>query len=202
MARISTIIFDNGLNSQNQDYLPNRFILQKEIIEQLVTNLLEADTESLVGLIPLAQKSPNDILTPTRVRQSLSSFAYQQDLHIGVDHILALFQSDRSLHMSHYTDKTLYIFMSTPIKDSDDFFINLLSMATKGIKIKAICFGDAIEFGECLKKETAFDEYLQTLIVAPEEDFNNKVNEFLTNGSTELMDPDIEEAIRRSMIEK
>jgi len=202
MPRTSIVVFDNALNSQNQDYLPSRFILQKEVIEQLITNLLEGDNESLIGLVPLAQKSANDVLTPTRLRHLLSSFAYQQDLYKNPDHLLALFQSDRSLHISQLSDKTLYIFLSTPVEKSDDVFINLLSMASKGIKVKAVCFGDAVEFGNCLQKESGFSNYIQTLIVHPEDDFNTSVLEFLLDGDSKYADEDLEEAIRRSMVEK
>lgn len=200
MPKISVVIFDNALNSQNQDYLPSRYLLQREVIEPLITKEIDANYENLIGLIPLAQKEENDIITPTHSRTHLSTFSYQADLYENPNHALAVFQADRSLYASDVSEKALYLFFCSPISESDDIFISLLSLASKGIVIKAVCFADAIEFGECLAQESTFDN-LNVLIVYPDEDFNQKVTSFLDDGNT-VVDPELQEAIRRSLIEK
>lgn len=201
MPEVAAVIFDNALNSQNQDYLPNRYILQKEVIDKLITKILESDEESLIGLIPIAQRENNDILTPSRVRQHLTTFIHQQDLCGRPNHLLALFQADHSLYISELSDKSLFVFLSSPIERSDELFANLLSVASKGVIIKAVCFADAIEFGNCLRGESSFDN-LKVLIVGPEEDLNSKAFDFFSGGSAKYADPDLEEAIRRSLVEK
>lgn len=201
MPEITAVIFDNALNSQNQDYLPNRYILQKEVIDRLITKVLESDEESLIGLIPIAQRENNDILTPSRVRQHLTTFIHRQDLCNRPNHLLALFQADHSLYISELSEKTLFVFLSSPIESSDELFANLLSVASKGVTIKAVCFADAIEFGNCLRNESSFDN-LRVLIVSPEEDFSSKVFDFFSGGGAKYVDPDLEEAIRRSLVEK
>lgn len=201
MPEVTAIIFDNALNSQNQDYLPNRYILQKEIIDSLITKVLESDEESLIGLIPIAQKENNDILTPSRVRQHLTTFIHQQDLCEMPNHLLAMFQADHSLYISELSEKTLFIFLCSPIERSDELFAGLLSIASKGIGIRVVCFADAIEFGHCLQRESSFDN-LKILIVNPEEDFNARVFSFFSGSNAKYADPDLEEAIRRSLMEK
>lgn len=201
MPKIAAVIFDNALNSQNQDYLPNRFIIQKEVIENLVSGMLNTDEESLIGLIPLAQKEKNDILTPTREKNLLSTFSFHQDLWHNQDHAQALFQADRSIYISEISEKIIYIFLASPIKNSDEFFISLLSLASRGIILKIVCFGDAIEFGNCLISESGF-ENMTVLVVEKDEDFYTKAIDFFASGGNIFYDADLEEAIKRSMVEK
>lgn len=202
MPQISTMIFDNALNSQNQDYLPSRYVLQKEIIDSLITQILDSDSQSLIGLIPIAQKDNNDILTPTRVRQHLSTFLHQRDLHDAPNHNLALFQADQSLNISELSDKIIFMLLGSPVQNSDEFLANIYNVATQGIIINVVCFGEAREFGTYLKEGTTF-ENLHVLLLSPEDNFNQDVLNFFANdGRGGYIDRDLEEAIKRSMVEK
>lgn len=202
MPEVATIIFDNSLASQNQDYLPSRYVLQKEVIDSLITRILENDSQSLIGLIPLSQKDRNDLITPTNSRKHLTTFLLQRDLFHGTNRKLSLFQADHSLRLSEYSEKTLYFFMSTEIENSDQFLIDLYEMAARGIIIKLVCFGETIDFGKVIIDQNAGFENLSVLVIGPEEDFNSRVNNFLISGNQKYIDPDLEEAIRRSLLEK
>lgn len=201
MPEVATIIFDNSLNSQNQDYLPSRYVLQKEVIDSLITRIFENDSQSLIGLIPLSQKDQNDIITPTNSRKHLTTFLLQRDLFYGENRALTVFQAERSLANSELSEKTLYFFMATAIQNADEFFVEICRLAANGTIIKIVCFAEAREFGMAIAAEEAF-ENLQVVIVNPEDDFNSKVNDFFVSGNTKYSDPDIDEAIRRSLIEK
>lgn len=201
MPEIATIVFDNSLNSQNQDYLPSRYVLQKEVIDFLITRILENDSQSLIGLIPLSQKDQNDIITPTNSRKHLTTFLLKRDLFSGINRHLCLFQADRSLKISEYSEKTLYMFMGTQVEDSDQFLVDIYGLAAKGLIIKMVCFAEAREFGQIMIDDAPF-ENLTVLIVNPDEDFNFKVNDFFVSNNQKYSDPDIEEAMRRSMLEK
>lgn len=202
MPEVVTIIFDNSLASQNQDYLPSRYVLQKEVIDSLITRIFENDSQSLIGLIPLSQKDRNDIITPTNSRKHLTTFLLQRDLFHGTNRRLCLFQADHSLKLSEFSEKTLYFFMGTEIENSDQFLIDLYEMAARGSIIKLICFGETKDFGKLIADQNAGFENLSVLIVNPDDDFNFKVNSFLISGNQKYIDPDIEEAIRRSLLEK
>ncbi|ELA42688.1 uncharacterized protein VICG_00003 [Vittaforma corneae ATCC 50505] len=202
MPHIATVIFDNTLNSQNQDYLPSRYVLQKEVIDTLITNTFESDAQSLIGLIPIAQMDNNDILTPTLVRSYLSTFLHQRDLYHTLNHNLALYQAEQSLESSEFSEKIVFMIFGSPIPDSDQFMVNIYGLATKGFTIRVVCFADAYEFGTYLRQGSSFDN-LNVLTIHPDEDFSSKVLDFFADASGHhYVDQDLEEAIRRSMVEK
>lgn len=197
MPEITVIMFDNALSSQNQDYLPSRIVLQKEIIDSIITRSLEADAESLVGLIPFAQKSNNNILTPTKTRPYLTTFLHKIDLHPKINYYSSLYQADLSLHVTELSSKNLVIFFSSPLQNEEEILSNLYTIASKGIIIKVVCFGDAIDLGNMLKKEIDFENF-GCLCLDTDDNFNENVLSFL-GGSMNVSDPELEEAIRRSL---
>lgn len=197
MPGVTVVFFDNALNSQNQDYLPSRIILQKEIIDTVITRILESDIESLIGLIPLGQRMSNDILTPTKTRPYLSTFLHQTSLCPPTSRFTCLFQADQSLHVSDLSTKGLIAFFCSPIDDVEELLSGLYTIASKGITIKAVCFGDAIDLGGMLQKEIDLPNF-ECLILDSDADFNDKVLNFL-GGSMPENDPELEEAIIRSL---
>lgn len=197
MPEITVIMFDNGLSSQNQDYLPSRIILQKEIIDSIVTRSLEADAESLVGLIPFAQRSNNSILTPTKIRPYISTFLNRTDLCPATSYYSSFYQADLSFNATELSSKNLIIFFSSPVEREDEILSNLYTIASKGIAVKAICFGDAVGLGAMLKKEMDFDNF-GCLCLDTDSNFNDSVLSFLGT-SINVSDPELEEAIRRSL---
>lgn len=202
MPQVATIIFDNAINSQNQDYLPSRYVLQKEVIDILITNVLENDVQSLIGLIPIAQKDNNDILTPTNVREHLTTFLYQRDLHIQSSHLLALFQADQSLQISDISNKSILMFLGSPIENIDEMLAGIYNIAAKGTLIKVVCFAEAREFGKYLEEGAVF-ENIHVLFIDPRDDFNQTaLTFFMSSNDAGYVDNDLEEAIRRSLVEK
>jgi 26S proteasome regulatory subunit N10 len=200
MPEITTIIFDNALNSQNQDYLPSRIILQKEVIDSVITRVLESDPESLVGLIPLCQIENNDILTPTKSRPHLSTFLHEKDLHHNIQHVLSLYHADQSLYVSDLSNKTLILFLCTPVKEFEEVFSDIYNIASKGVVVKVVCFGDAMDMGVFMKDQIDIANFT-CCVVDTSEDFVTKVQGFL-GADLYNVDPELEEAIRRSMREQ
>lgn len=201
MPEVATIIFDNSLVSQNQDYLPSRYVLQKEVIDRLITKIMENDTQSLIGLIPLAQKDPNDILTPTNNRKHLLTFMHKRDLYSKLDLSLALYQAEMSIHRSEYSEKTIFMLLGSPLPDFDEFLADIYNVASKGIIIKIACFGEARDVSGFLQENSSFSN-LSVIDVHEDDDFNFKVDDFFTSSSQKYMDPELEEAIKRSLLEK
>ena len=193
-------MYDNALSSQNQDYLPSRFILQKEIIDRVITEILEDNRESLIGLVPLAQELENDILTPTKNRPYLSKFLYESDLMHNTNHSLCLYQVDQSLRVSELTDKCIIIFLSTEVPDVDELLSDLYALASRGIMIYVVCFGDCIALSPLLKSSIDLENF-HCICLENDDDFNEKVMQSI-GGSPEPTDPELEEAIRRSLQEK
>lgn len=190
-------MLDNAFNSQNQDYLPSRFMLQKEISDVVITRTLEADAESLIGLIPFAQDSGCNILTPTKTRPFLSTFLHKSDLAANVNYYSALYKADLSLHVTDLSTKNLVIFFSSPVSNEDEILSSLYTIASKGIIVKVVCFGDALGLGSVLKKAIEFNNF-SCLSLSSDVNFNDNVLSFLGT-SMNIYDPDLEEAIKRSL---
>lgn len=197
MPEVAVVFLDNALNSQNQDYLPSRFILQKEIIDTIITAILERDPESLIGLIPLAQNGQNDILTPTKNRPYLSTYLHKSDLQDSLNHTLSLYLAKQSFSTTELSTKTLVIFLCTPVENVEELMAELFDFANKDITIKLVCFGDCVELGYLLQQEIDTSNF-SCLVLDSDNMFNDKVLSFL--GSAEIeQDPELEEAIRRSL---
>ncbi|KAI5150239.1 26S proteasome regulatory subunit N10 [Enteropsectra breve] len=197
MGDISVIVYDNALSSQNQDYFPSRYLIQHEVIDVLITNILESNLENKIGLIPLAQSEQNEILTPTKTRAHLSSFLLSGDMHAETNHKIALFQAEQSLHVDSNPNKQLTVFFSSKMENMDEVMAQLYSISCRVNSIKVVCFGDAYEFG-CALQEQLDNPCLQCISIAKDVDFNAKALEFLGSSFGDA-DPELEEAIRRSL---
>jgi len=166
-----------------------------DIADALITRTFEADTESIIGVIPLAQEIGNNILTPTKIRPYLSEFLSK--LGLAATAGAALYQADLCLHIREYSSKNLVIFLASPVSNDDEVLSSLYVIASKGITVKVICFGDALKFGATLKREIDFENF-SCLCLEPTCSFDESVLSFLGT-SMNIYDPELEEAIRRSL---
>lgn len=200
MPCVSVFVLDNGLSSQNQDYLPNRFVAQKEAVREMVSKILGNDPESLVGIIPLSRKEKNYILTPTKSRKYLNNYLHSIVLLKDQDYYPSFFQAERSLSISQFSTLNLYVFLSSPVECVEEVLGSLYSIAAKGINIRVICFGDCIEIADILEKGILFTNF-KCRVIRPEEDFNSASVSFF-NSDNSAEDAYMEECLRRSLIEK
>lgn len=200
MPSVSVFIIDNCLSSQNQDYLPDRYILQKDYVMSMSSKIWDNDRESLVGLIPIARRVKNNILTPTKVQKHFNTFLHNTIMVEEECHYSAFFQAEKSLCLSQLSQKYMYLFLSSPIKYIEELLSKLYSIAAKGICIKVVCFGDCIEIAQILKDGINFDNF-DCLVVenVNYESFNQKVSKFFDKDAFEIVDPYMEEGLKRSM---
>ncbi|KAI4290901.1 26S proteasome regulatory subunit N10 [Pancytospora philotis] len=197
MASVTVMMLDNTFCSQNQDYLPSRFALQTEAARLVVLRVMEADHENLLGIIPLAQGASKALLTPTKTKAFVREFIDKLDLEPTVMCGTALRQIDLALQHPNLTTRNLIIFLSSPDVSGEELLSNLFMMASKGVGIKVVCFGDALEMGAILKKEIDLSDF-SCLCLDNDDNFIDRVMEFL-GASMDINDPELEEAIRRSL---
>ena len=171
------------------------------MIDALIIRILENDSQSQVGLIPLAQKNKNDLITPTNSREHLASYLMNKDMHFAVNTELCMFQADLSLQNTELSERTIYLLLGSPLKNSDQLLADIYGLAARGIVIKLVCFAETIEFGKLVKEGDVF-ENIHVLIIGIDDDFNEEAKNFFVSGNSNYLDPDIEEAIKRSLIEK
>lgn len=199
MAEIIAIIFDNNIYSQNQDFLPNRYFIQRNVIISIINKIFDVQTESKIGLFPICQEIKNKIITPTDNKQQLMNFIYNCDLCKNENLFLAFFQADQALQLTELTSKKLIIFLSSPITNFGHMIYILSNVAQKNIEMKIICFGDAIHFGNMASQELQMDN-IQFLIITSSNYIEDKIYDFLTDN--EYDDPELREALQKSIIER
>ncbi|ORD93948.1 hypothetical protein ECANGB1_1353 [Enterospora canceri] len=199
MPEIIAIVLDNGIQSQNQDYLPSRYFIQKDATMNIINKVFEMGKESKIGVFPIFQNVKNRIVTPTENKQLLVDFVLACDLYKKPGHSLALYQADQALQLSELSNKRLLIFLSSKIDEFGKLLVEISTIAFKGVEIKVICFADAIEFGKMAQSELQL-ETVKFLVLDGNGDVEDQIYGFLTE--TEYEDEDLKEALQKSMFEK
>ena len=199
MPEIVAIVVDNGISSQNQDYLPSRFAIQKETITSIINRMFDGSAENKLGIFPTCQEIKNKIITPTGDKQLLYDFIFELDLDKRLDYSLALFQADQALQLSELTTKKMLLFLSSPIEEFGKVLEEISNIATKGITLKIICMGESLIFGEMAREEFQID-HVDFLLLKPEHYVEDEVYAFLLDEHYE--DPELKEALQKSMFEK
>ena len=200
MPEVTIIIYDNGLPSQNQDYLPSRSILQKEFIQSFINKRFEADSESMVGIVPVCQEQYNDMITPTKQKDYLYTFLNTCGLYRNPDYVRSLSQSISSFMQQEITTKKLIFFIGTKIDKSleEDVYSKIFEILTHGIAITIVCFGEGLVYYDILSKEIEYYNF-KVVRVLPPDDYNNIYN--IVTENEEEDDPELAEAIRQSLEE-
>ena len=200
MPEIIGIVLDNGLQSQNQDYLPSRLTIQREVILNIIQKVFDEQNGNLLGIFPTCQEIKNRIITPTTDKQFLMDFTFEVDLNKNLDYSLALFQAEQALQLSELSSKKLLVFMSSPVTEFGKVLEELGNIAVKGITVKLVFMGDALEFGLLATSELDFPN-VSTLVLQPGSFVEDQLSEFLADGE-EIEDFELQEALQKSMYEK
>ncbi|KAG5860205.1 hypothetical protein KMI_02g02960 [Encephalitozoon hellem] len=203
MPETIVVLFDNGMASQNQDYLPSRFMVQKETVESLISRKFEDNQENTVGIIPLVQAQSNDIVTPTKQRSYIKTFLNEIKLERNGDIMRCLSQSLYIFNQKDSPGCMLVIFLGSEPQETekDELFARIYQLLTFGIMIKMVFFGEAMEMAEAYKK-IDFTNF-SCIVVSPNEEFIDRVLPFVTGGELlEEDDPELAEAIRLSLEEQ
>lgn len=202
MPEITVIIYDNGLASQNQDYLPSRSLLQKEFIQSLISRKFENDSENLIGIIPLNQPQYNNIITPTKQKDYLYTFLNSITLGEEVDYIKSLNQALHSFKQRDITTKHLILFLGSEIDEGseDELFAKVFEILTSGISLTLVFFGENMKYYEIFVNEIECPNF-KCIKVNPNDDVNDIYSQI--NGDFyEEEDPQLAEAIRQSLADQ
>ncbi|KAM0672909.1 regulatory complex subunit of 26S proteasome [Ordospora colligata] len=202
MPETIVVIFDNGMFSQNQDYLPSRFVAQQEVVESLISRKFEDNQENTIGIVPLVQVQANDIVTPTKQRSYIKTFLNKIMLNSKTDIMNCLSQCIHIFNQRDAPGCTLVVLLGTKMKDvpTDELFARIYEILTLGINIKMVFFGEALGMSESFKKIglTSFS----CIDIEPNEDLSTQALSFICGGGiSDEDDPELAEAIRLSLEE-
>ncbi|KAL0265566.1 UNVERIFIED_CONTAM: hypothetical protein PYX00_011278 [Menopon gallinae] len=195
-------------DAHNQDYLPSRFILQKEAVTSIIGSMLQ-NSENSVGVAPLAQPEHNYILTPTCNKSHLDTFISKVRLDENLM-LESVFQRSRIALMSRQeSDKRMLVFFGTDmgLQDSDGVLRELVhclrKAASSPIRVSAVLFGEhAALVKDAISREVGGPETCEAVAVGPDDDFFSSVTKVLGMGLSELEDdPELALALSMSLAE-
>lgn len=207
MPQTVMVLFDNTLFMQNQDYLPSRFILQKEVTMSIINSLLQ-NNENSVGVAPLAQLEQNYMLTPTSNKPYLDMFISKLRLHNNLEISKVFLRSKIALLNRSESNKKMLVFFGADIEGLE-FDRALLSLirGVKGavasfIKVSLILFGEKAEIlKELISIEMEPGSCDIEVVDRCESFFNCSMRVFGMESAEIENDPDLAMALKLSLAE-
>ncbi|KAH8115750.1 hypothetical protein DFH11DRAFT_1586938 [Phellopilus nigrolimitatus] len=159
------MIVDNSEYMRNGDYGPTRFDAMADAVNAVFTMKTDSNPENSVGVMTLAGKAPEVLVTHTRELGHIAQAAYSAKTKLGgaVDIPTAL--NVAQLALKHRQNKNLrqriVLFLGSPPEGpacDDKSFQRLAKKLKKNnIAVDVIAFGDGIEDGETPVLKTFVD---------------------------------------------
>ncbi|KAM0674061.1 26S proteasome non-ATPase regulatory subunit 4 [Gurleya vavrai] len=204
MPEATMIILDNFYNQQNQDYLPNRYLIQKDSIKSIIIEKLQESPENEIGIVPLCQ-STYDILTPTKDRHALETYLSQKNLHQKTFPSRVVEWCSKALNFRTHSSKSILFFLGSEIENCDEMekiILLINEMLEDGILIRMVFYAEAIMYSELFEERIVGDNFTY-VIVSTDDDFYKTVM-MLMGKTGDLMedDPDLALAIELSRQEQ
>lgn len=201
MPEVAMVIIDNSYSQQNQDYLPNRLLLQKDTVRCFVNEFIDESPENEIGVVPIAQVKYN-IKTPTKNKHTLDQFLTNIDLDTISFPSSVVEWCVRALKSKPQTKKTILYFIGSLLENERDFdpiFDILNSLAgLVDFGIKVVFYGEAVSYSELFEERIESNNFTYVLI-SPEDDFYQTVFALMGRNSDELEnDPELAAAIELS----
>lgn len=157
MLEATILLIDNSEYMRNGDYQPSRFGAQADAVNVVFTSKTDANPESTVGLMTLAGKAPEVLVTPTTNHGKILSALHQTKISGSVD--LATGLNIAQLALKHRQNKNqrqrIIVFLGSPL-DTDE---KALAKLAKKLKKNNVAV-DVVSFGE----EDLNDPLLRTFV--------------------------------------
>lgn len=202
MAEVLLVVVDNSFSSQNQDYLPNRLLAQKAVIESLIGDTLRSHPENEVGIIELAQRF-YQIITPTRDKNALDIYLSKVDLDYKMNTSVVLDYCFKALDNRNQQKKIILLFIGSVLSGPVDEEIKIINeMLEMDIIVKIVFFGEGVMYSEQFE-DGLIDKNYSYVIIGSEDDFYRSAMElFDKTGNMEDDDPEMAFAIQASLREQ
>ncbi|CAF9908834.1 MAG: hypothetical protein ALECFALPRED_005068 [Alectoria fallacina] len=156
------IVLDNSESSRNGDYVPSRWEAQADAVNLIFSAKTQANPESSVGLMNMAGKGPEMLVTLTTDFGKLLDGMHRTKIR-GSTHLATAIQI-AGLALKHRQNKSqrqrIIVFTCSPIDEDEKNLVKLArKMKKNNISIDFIAFGDLDP--ENTKKLEAFNENIK-----------------------------------------
>lgn len=153
------IVLDNSESSRNGDYVPSRWEAQADAVNLIFSAKTQANPESSVGLMNMAGKGPEMLVTLTTDFGKLLDGMHRTKIR-GSTHLSTAIQI-AGLALKHRQNKQqkprIILFTCSPVDEDEKSFVLLArKMKKAGVSIDFIAFGDLDP--ETMNKLKAFNE--------------------------------------------
>ncbi|KAL6720773.1 proteasome regulatory particle base subunit rpn10 [Lecanora helva] len=156
------IVLDNSESSRNGDYVPSRWEAQADAVNLIFSAKTQANPESSVGLMNMAGKGPEMLVTLTTDFGKLLEGMHRTKIR-GSTHLATAIQI-AGLALKHRQNKSqrqrIIVFTCSPIGEDEKNLVKLArKMKKNNVSIDFIAFGDLDS--ENTKKLEAFNENIK-----------------------------------------
>ncbi|CAE6431411.1 26S proteasome non-ATPase regulatory subunit 4 OS=Arabidopsis thaliana GN=MBP1 PE=1 SV=1 [Rhizoctonia solani AG-1 IB] len=145
MLEATILLIDNSEYMRNGDYQPSRFGAQADAVNVVFTSKTDANPESTVGLMTLAGKAPEVLVTPTTNHGKILSALHQSKIGGSVD--LATGLNVAQLALKHRQNKNqrqrIIVFLGSPLDTDEKSLVKLAKKLKKNnVAVDVISFGE------------------------------------------------------------
>ncbi|KDQ14218.1 hypothetical protein BOTBODRAFT_33007 [Botryobasidium botryosum FD-172 SS1] len=142
------IIIDNSEYMRNGDYNPTRLRAQEDAVNVVFTNKTNANAESMVGVMTMAGKSPEVLVTPTTDLGKVLNALHETKVGGQVDIQTSI--QVAQLALKHRQNKNqrqrIIVFLGSPLGTSEGPLIRLAKKLKKSnVAVDIISFGEEEE---------------------------------------------------------
>ncbi|CAE7105167.1 unnamed protein product [Rhizoctonia solani] len=145
MLEATILLIDNSEYMRNGDYQPSRFGAQADAVNVVFTSKTDANPESTVGLMTLAGKAPEVLVTPTTNHGKILSALHQTKISGSVD--LATGLNVAQLALKHRQNKNqrqrIIVFLGSPLDTDEKSLVRLAKKLKKNnVAVDVVSFGE------------------------------------------------------------
>ncbi|KDN48068.1 hypothetical protein RSAG8_03084, partial [Rhizoctonia solani AG-8 WAC10335] len=145
MLEATILLIDNSEYMRNGDYQPSRFGAQADAVNVVFTSKTDANPESTVGLMTLAGKAPEVLVTPTTNHGKILSALHQTKIGGSVD--LATGLNVAQLALKHRQNKNqrqrIIVFLGSPLDTDEKSLVRLAKKLKKNnVAVDVVSFGE------------------------------------------------------------
>ncbi|CAE6404711.1 unnamed protein product [Rhizoctonia solani] len=145
MLEATILLIDNSEYMRNGDYQPSRFGAQADAVNVVFTSKTDANPESTVGLMTLAGKAPEVLVTPTTNHGKILSALHQTKIGGSVDFATGL--NVAQLALKHRQNKNqrqrIVVFLGSPLDTDEKSLVRLAKKLKKNnVAVDVVSFGE------------------------------------------------------------
>ncbi|QRV87472.1 hypothetical protein RhiJN_15490 [Ceratobasidium sp. AG-Ba] len=145
MLEATILLIDNSEYMRNGDYQPSRFGAQADAVNVVFTSKTDANPESTVGLMTMAGKAPEVLVTPTTNHGKILSALHATKIGGSVDFQTGL--AVAQLALKHRQNKNqrqrIIVFLGSPLEADEKSLVRLAKKLKKNnVAVDVVSFGE------------------------------------------------------------